>query len=94
MEEQRRYETEGSLLGPSFTYRRAFVRPRSAETLVCIALCAMSALLVSLAWILGGKGSVETKQWSILLGLSAVAAMSLIAGLTEVGERQVAGRVR
>jgi hypothetical protein len=82
MEDQRLYEHEGSLMGPTIIYRRPQTRPRGAEILVRIALCALSALLVSVAWILGGSASVATKEWTVLIGLAAVAAVSLFAGVS------------
>jgi hypothetical protein len=57
-------------------------RSRGAETLVRVALCALSALLVSLIWILGSPAGADAKAWSVVIGLSTAAAMSLYAGLT------------
>jgi hypothetical protein len=57
-------------------------RSRGAETLVRVALCALSALLVSLIWILGSPAGADAKAWSVVIGLSTTAAMSLYAGLT------------
>lgn len=57
-------------------------RIRGAEALVRVALCALSALLVSLIWILGSPAGADAKAWSVVIGLSTAAAMSLYAGLT------------
>lgn len=57
-------------------------RSRGAEALVRVALCALSALLVSLIWILGSPAGADAKAWSVVIGLSTAAAMSLYAGLT------------
>jgi hypothetical protein len=57
-------------------------RSRGAEALIRVALCALSALLVSLVWILGGPAGADAKVWSVVIALSTTAAMSLYAGLT------------
>jgi len=57
-------------------------RSRGAEALIRVALCALSALLVSLIWILGSPAAGDAKAWSVVIGLSTTAAMSLYAGLT------------
>ena len=50
--------------------------------MIRVALCALSALLVSLIWILGSPAGADAKAWSVVIGLSTTAAMSLFAGLT------------
>jgi hypothetical protein len=57
-------------------------RSRGAEALIRVALCTLSALLVSLIWILGSPAGADAKAWSVVIGLSTTAAMSLFAGLT------------
>lgn len=59
-------------------------RSKGAELLIRVALCALSALLVSLVWILGSPAGTDAKAWSVVIGLSMTAAMSLYAGLTRV----------
>src|SRR5215217_3202911 len=72
------------------TPRPAASRYGGPELLVRIALCALSGLLVSLIWILGGSADAQAKAWSVVIGLSAIAAMSLFAGLS----RSEADKVR
>jgi len=57
--------------------------------LVRVALCALSALLVSLIWILGSSAGADAKAWSVVIGLSTTAAMSLFAGLTRAESDKV-----
>ena len=55
---------------------------RGAETLIRVAICAVSGMIVSLGWILASSAGMSTKAWSIVIGLSALATMTLIAGHT------------
>lgn len=80
------------------TPRRRVIRHRGPEILVRIALSALSGLVVSLVWILASGADTEAKAWSVVIGLSVVAAMTLFAGLirsevdkvrTEVADSEV-----
>jgi hypothetical protein len=55
---------------------------RGAETLIRVAICTVSGMLVSLGWILASNADMSTKAWSIVIGLSALATTTLIVGHT------------
>src|SRR5215217_3784383 len=82
MKEQSHVTHEGSRVGSTVVYRHPFVAPRGVEVFVRIALCALSALLVSLAWILASSAPADARHLTVLIGLAAIGAMSLMAGLT------------
>jgi hypothetical protein len=84
MEEIQHNGLEWSRPGPPVVMRHPTTtsRSRGAEALIRVALCALSALLVSLIWIFGSPAGADAKAWSLVIGLSTTAAMSLYAGLT------------
>lgn len=84
MEEIQHTDLEWSRSRPTVVTRHptANQRSRGAEALIRVALCALSALLVSLIWIFGSPAGADAKAWSLVIGLSTTAAMSLYAGLT------------
>jgi len=55
---------------------------RSGETLIRVAVCAASGLLVSLGWILVGTDEMYLKTFSLVTVLTALAATSLVVGYT------------
>ena len=55
-------------------------RSRGAEIGVRIAVCAMSAALVSLGWILASSAAMSTKAMSAVLCLCSLATVALVIG--------------
>jgi hypothetical protein len=58
---------------------------RSAEMAMRIAYGLVSALVVSLVWIIGSSVETMVKAWSVIIGLSATAALLAGHALMEVG---------
>jgi hypothetical protein len=57
---------------------------RSGEILIRVAVCAVSGMVVSLGWILAGTQDVYVKTISVVIGLAALAVISLIVGYTRL----------
>jgi hypothetical protein len=55
---------------------------RGAETLIRVAICVVSGMIVSLGWILASRADMSTKAWSIVIGLSTLATMTVLVGHT------------
>jgi len=57
---------------------------REPETLVRVAICVVSAALVSLGWILASDMDPATKAWGIVLFLSFAGTTTVVVGYTRV----------
>jgi hypothetical protein len=58
---------------------------RGAETIMRIAYGMISAMVVSLIWIIGSSADAKIKAWSVIIGLSVTATLLAGHAIVEVG---------
>ena len=58
---------------------------RGGETIMRIAYGMVSAMVVSLVWIIGSSADARVKAWSVIIGLSVIAALLAGHALVEIG---------
>jgi len=83
MAEERKESWAG--VGPVIITNAPEESGRSAETVMRIAYGMVSAMVVSLVWIIGSSVDPMIKAWSVIIGLSVTAALLAGHALVEVG---------
>jgi hypothetical protein len=72
-------------VGPVIITRAQEESTRSGETIMRIAYGLVSAMVVSLVWIVGSSADARVKAWSVIIGLSVTAALLAGHALVEIG---------
>ncbi|NUT33987.1 MAG: hypothetical protein HOV79_13030 [Hamadaea sp.] len=74
-------DSSGPALAPAF-FGEQPAPAKGAEVLIRVSICALSAVLVSLAWFLMSDANLTAKAWGVIMVGSTLAIVTLNVGYT------------